>query len=109
MNKYSVSIPYDYRKYGDKTGFVYAEDEEEAEELASEGYLEDEEYEDSDNSDDTNYYYDEMSVSLEEEDIPDDLIPERNTYNESHSFTVSNSLAVNSSFLEDLPAVHAAA
>lgn len=100
MNKYLVSIPYGYTQYGSKTGYVYAEDIEEAEDMASEGYIEEEEYEDSDNSDGTNYYYEDMTVELEQEDIPDHLIPEHNTYNESHSFI--NSASINSSFLEDL-------
>ncbi|MCB0728544.1 MAG: hypothetical protein KDD00_13870 [Ignavibacteriae bacterium] len=36
MNKHFLKIPYSYTQYADLSGFVYAEDEEEARELAHE-------------------------------------------------------------------------
>jgi len=70
MNKYFVKIPYNYVRYGHLTCFVYAEDEEEAQDLAYEPenrYSED--YDDSDDSGDTDYQYSDMDVELEEEDV----------------------------------------
>jgi hypothetical protein len=74
MNKYSVRIPYSYLQYGYLSGFIYAEDEDEAYELARDNCnLEDSEYEDSD-GESTQYEYNEMEIELEEEDI--DEIPD---------------------------------
>lgn len=69
MNKYFVKIPYSYVQYGYLSGYVYAEDVEEAYELASDrDNLENEEFDDSD-SDGTDYEYSEMDISLDEEDV----------------------------------------
>jgi len=70
MNKYYVKIPYSYMRYGHLTCYVYAEDEEEAEDLAREYQnRHDEDYDDGDDTGDAEYDYSDMSVELEEEDI----------------------------------------
>ncbi|MBS1495100.1 MAG: hypothetical protein JST55_16460 [Bacteroidetes bacterium] len=69
MNKYLVTIPYNYVQFGKLTCYIYAENSEEALELAldSSNRL-DEDYDD-DGSDGTNFSYDEMTVETEEEDV----------------------------------------
>jgi hypothetical protein len=68
MNKYSVKIPYSYLQYGYLTGFVFAEDSEEAYDIACDTYnIQDQEFDDSD-SDGTEYDYNEINIDLEEED-----------------------------------------
>lgn len=70
MNKYYVKIPYNYVRYGHLSCYVYAEDEEEAQDLAYEPenrYSED--YDDSEDSGDTEYQYSDMECELEEEDV----------------------------------------
>jgi len=69
MNKWFIKIPYNYVRYGTLSCYVYAEDEEEAMDLAYEcenRYSED--YDDSDDSGDTEYQYSDMEVELESED-----------------------------------------
>ena len=69
MNKYSIRLPYSYIQYGNMTGYVYAECEEEASELAQDReHIRDDEYEDSD-GDSTDYNYDSIDVELEEENV----------------------------------------
>jgi len=64
MNKYLIRIPYSYPQYGKLYGFVYAEDEEEAEDLAQDRcILHDDDYNDGD-SGDSEYYYDEIEIEL---------------------------------------------
>ena len=78
MNKYLIRIPYSYPQYGKLYGFVYAEDEEEAEDLAQDRCnLHDDDYNDGD-SGDSEYYYDEIEIELEESDIAQNRIPSRN-------------------------------
>jgi hypothetical protein len=87
MNKYSVKIPYSFVQYGYVTGYVYAEDQDDAYDLACDrDNLEDECFEDSD-SDGTEYDYNEMDISLEEEDadVPENL----NVNNNYHSSGVN--------------------
>jgi hypothetical protein len=82
MNKYFIKIPYSYVQYGYLSGYVYAEDEEEAYDLASDrDNLEEECFDDSD-SDGTDYDYNEMDISLEEEDVevPENLNANHNYY-----------------------------
>jgi len=78
MNKYYVRIPYSYTKYGHLTAFVYAEDEEEAQDLAydCENRVS-EDYEDDENDGDTDYDYSGMEITVEEEDVdaPDYIVP----------------------------------
>jgi len=96
MNKYFVKIPYSYIKYGHLTCYVYAEDEEEAQDLAYEcenRYSED--YDDSDESGDTDYNYSDMEIELEEEDVS---VPNNNPNSNSTPF--SN---VPDYFLAELP------
>ena len=69
MNKYFVSIPYTYPQYGTLTGYVYAEDEETAVDAAYDTFnVINSDYEDDD-SGDTDFHYDDMQVSLDEEDV----------------------------------------
>ena len=70
MNKYYVRIPYSYTKYGHLTAFVYAEDEEEAQDSAydCENRVS-EDYEDDENDGDTDYDYSGMEITVEEEDV----------------------------------------
>ena len=101
MNKYFVKIPYSYTKFADLSGFVYAEDKEEARELAEENFnIHDESYDDCDDSGDSTYNYSEMSIELEESDIPESEIPSRNITN---SFTNSTEPVLPNHYLEDLP------
>ncbi|MDD5361388.1 MAG: hypothetical protein PHN88_04600 [Ignavibacteria bacterium] len=75
MNKYFVKIPYSYVRYGTLSAFVYAEDEEEAEDLAYDcDNRQSEDYEDGDDCGSNEYNYSDMTVELEEEDVdsPDD-------------------------------------
>jgi hypothetical protein len=70
MNKYYVKIPYSYVRYGTLSCYVYGENEEEAMDSAYEcenRYSED--YDDGDDSGDTEYDYSGMDVELEEEDV----------------------------------------
>jgi hypothetical protein len=71
MNKYSIRLPYSYIQYGNLNGFVYAESEEEAEELGRDRMnIRDDEYKDSE-GDSTEYSYDSIDVELEEENVTD--------------------------------------
>lgn len=102
MNKYFVKIPYSYTQYAELSGFVYANDSEEANELASETWnIHDQEHLDTDSSGDSEYSFDEMSVVLEESDIPIQDIPARNN---SNPFSGDQPDLPNY-FLEELPAL----
>ncbi len=75
MNKFRVEIPYSCIEYGTVYADVYAEDEDEAEELAHDyANRYNEESEPSD-SDDYNYSYDGMVISLDAEDIIEADLP----------------------------------
>jgi len=70
MNKYFVKIPYSYVRYGTLSAYVYADDEESAIDAAYEcenRYSED--FDDGDDSSDTEYQYSEMECELEEEEV----------------------------------------
>jgi hypothetical protein len=69
MNRYKITIPYSYLRYGDVTGYYNAESIDEAINDADAGDLEDEEHEDNDYSGENDYNYSEMEVELEEENI----------------------------------------
>jgi hypothetical protein len=70
MNKYLIRIPYNYVRYGNLSCFVYAEDPDEAMDLAYEcENRHSEDYDDGDDSGDTEYQYSDMEVELEEEDV----------------------------------------
>jgi len=76
MNKYLVTIPYDCVQYGKMSCFVYAEDEDEAQNLAYdyENRIA-EEYEDGD-QDGTNFDYDNIRVTLDTlDETPTELPP----------------------------------
>ena len=80
MNKYLVTIPYDCIQYGKMSCYVYAENEEDAIDLAyeSENRI-DEEYEDGD-QDGTNFDFDSLRIELNEEDINSpELLPTINS------------------------------
>ena len=75
MNKYRVEIPYSCVEYGTIFADVYAEDEEEAEDLAQDyanRYNEESEPQDSDNY---NYSYDSMNIILDSENISEADLP----------------------------------
>lgn len=100
MNKYQVKIPYSYPQYGKLFGYVYAEDEEEAEDLAQDRCnLHDDDYNDND-SGDSEYFYDEMEIELEESDVPRENIPSRFPINSASQLPV-----VPQHFLSELPAI----
>jgi len=69
IKKYLVKLPYQFPQYGTLYGFVYAEDEEEAEDLEQDRCnLHDEDYNDKD-SGDSEYFYDELEIELEESGV----------------------------------------
>jgi hypothetical protein len=70
MNKYSVRLGYSCTSYGNVTGVVYANSQEEAEELIYEGIdnIYDQDY-DTNDSENYNYYEDEADIDLEESDV----------------------------------------
>jgi hypothetical protein len=70
MNKWFIKIPYNYVRYGTLSCYVYADSEEDAIDLAYEAenrYSED--YDDGDDSGDTEMQFSEMECELEEEDV----------------------------------------
>jgi len=82
LDKFYVKIPYSYTQYAELTGFVYAQSAQEAEELASDNWnLHEEEHSNTDSSGDSEYNYDEMTITLEESDIDVHEIPARNNSN----------------------------
>ena len=82
MNRYSVRIPYSYIIYGTVSGYVDAEDESEAFDLAQNiNSVSDTEYEDGD-SDSTCYSYDSIEIDLEE-CLDDDSYDDEYDNNES--------------------------
>ena len=81
-NKYLVRVPYSYLKYGEMSCIIYAEDEDELEDLVTDfSNRHAEDYDDSDNDGDNEYSYDQMTVELEEEDVDEPV----NIYNQSES------------------------
>ena len=76
MNKYYVEIPYSCNTYGRVKGYVFANSEDEAKVRAGDvENIEDAEYNDYE-TDNTEHYYDDMELSLQEENVPEDDIPE---------------------------------
>ena len=69
MNKYFVKIGYSCRTYGYLTGYVYANNQEDAEEqIYDRDNIREADYESND-SDDFNHYEDEAEVDLETENV----------------------------------------
>ena len=102
MNKYLVKIPYSYTQYAELTGFVFAESSEEAIELSADDWnIHDSEHNDVDSSGDSEYDYDEISVTLEESDIDVHEIPSRNNTNTFNPVQTD----LPNHYLEDLPAL----
>lgn len=69
MNKYYVRIGFSCRSYGELTGFVFAESQDQAEELI---YNQDNIYEsdyETNDSEDYNYYEDEATIELSESNV----------------------------------------
>ena len=104
MNKYFVKIPYSYQQYATLSGYIYAEDDEEAIEVAeSLENIHEEAYEDSDDSDsgDSNYDFENIDVECVESNVPRESIPQtyRNQYTHPEISNLPNY------FLEDLPAL----
>lgn len=69
MNKWFIKIPYNYVRYGTLSCYVYADSEEDAIDLAYEAenrYSED--YDDGDDSSDTEIQFSDMEIELESED-----------------------------------------
>jgi len=91
MDKYLVRIPYSYPRYGTKSGFVYANSQDEAYDLASDDCLHNEDYDDDGESGETDYDYENIEVELEETDIDEDQIPsQRETYNTPTQYSQCN-------------------
>ena len=82
MNKYLVTIPYNYVQFGKLTCYIYAENSDEALEFATESTNRTDEDFDDDGSDGTNFSYDEMNIETEEEDVtipnPPPINPDNN-------------------------------
>lgn len=90
-------------QYGDLSGIVYAVDEEEARDIAEDSFnIHEESYDDSDDSGDSSYDYSEMTIELEESDIPNSEIPARQT---PITYSDPESRQLPSHFLEDLPVI----
>ena len=64
-NRYFFRLPYTCKTYGDLTGYVVAENEEEAIDLIINGSTDNEEYTNED-SEDYNYNYDEADFHIRE-------------------------------------------
>ena len=93
MNRYQITIPYSYVRYGNLSCYVYAEDSESAEDLAYEcdnRYSED--FNDGDDDGDTEYDYSNMRVEIDEEDVAAPNGP----------VTQTNDLEIPCRFIEDL-------
>jgi len=100
MNKYFVKIGYSCRSYGELTGFVYAESQEQAEELI---YNQDNIYEsdyETNDSEDYNYYEDEAIIELSESNITP---PAR--FQNSHNDAISSFGSLPNYFLAELNAL----
>ena len=102
MNKYFIKIPYSYQQYATLSGYIYAEDDEEAIEVAeSLENIHEESYEDDSDSGDSNYDFENIDVECLESDVPRESIPQ--TYrNQNIHPEISN---LPNYFLEDLPAL----
>lgn len=73
MNKYYIKLPYSYIQYGELSGSIYAESEEEVEELIRDiNNIHEKVFDDSD-GDSTQYSYDSVEIELEEENITGQL------------------------------------
>lgn len=84
-NKYYVSIPYSYTKFGSLTCYCYGEDLEEIQDLLYEcenRYNED--FCDNDSDGDTEFDYSDASIELEEEDVS---VPHSNNNSNNSPFS----------------------
>ncbi len=99
MKKFFVKIPYSYTQYATLSGYIYAEDDEDAIEIAeSLENIHEESYEDDD-SGDSNYDFENIDVECLESDVPSESIPQ--TYRNQYSHPEINNLP--NHYLEDLP------
>ncbi len=85
-NKYYFRVPYSCSTYGRMSGYVYADNEEEAIEKIERAETGDTDYDDTD-SDNYNYYCDEAELTLEEEDVEE---PHHNHHYNRSDDTFSN-------------------
>jgi len=102
MNKYFIKIPYSYPQYATLSGYVYAQDDEDAVEIAeSLENIHEESYEDDSDSGDSNYDFENIDVECVESNVPRESIPQtyRNQYTHQEISNLPNY------FLEDLPAL----
>ena len=96
MNKYFVKIPYSYSRYGTLSCFVYAEDTDEAIDLAYDyNNRHSEDFDDGDNDGDTEYEYNDMTVELDEEDVD-------SPGNEGQTSAINLAMQLPSRYIEDL-------
>ena len=102
MNKYFLKIPYSYTQYATLSGYVFAEDDEDAVEIAeSLENIHEESYEDDSDSGDSNYDFENIDVECVESNVPRESIPQ--TYRNQHTHSEISNLP--NHFLEELPAV----
>ena len=87
-NKYYFRVPYSCSTYGRMSGYVYADNEEEAIEKIERAETGDTDYDDAD-SDNYSYYCDEAELTLEDEDVEEPV--HHNHY--YHTNDTSNSLS----------------
>jgi hypothetical protein len=75
-NRYFFRLPYTCKTYGDLTGYVVAENEEEALDSIINGSTDDEEYSNED-SENYNYDYDEATFDIRESDMEPESSPNK--------------------------------
>ncbi len=94
MNKYKFRLPYDFLKFGEVVGYVYADNEEQAlDRLHNTDYWVEEEHIDRYDGD-TNYDHSEIELDEEEEDVDYDyrLSYDDNTRSISHGTIIENDI-----------------
>lgn len=82
-NRYFFRVPYTCKTYGDLTGYVVAEDEEDAVDLIINGSTDNEEYTNED-SEDYNYDYDEATFQIQESGIEPEYPADNSSQYKSH-------------------------
>ena len=86
MNKYEVIIPYDCAQYGEMSCFVYAENEEDAIDLAQDrSNWSEEEYEDGD-QDNFTYDYESLRITIHDENVTAPVRLQTNHTNNNFNF-----------------------
>lgn len=101
MNKYRVEIPYSCVEYGTIYADVYAEDEDEAQDLAVDYANRYNEETEPNDSEDYSYSYDSMNIILDAEDITEADLPR--DYNQRNNNSASSeTIAPAVYFLEEI-------